>query len=115
VRDFIIMHYKLTRRDDSDFWRHCAAMPIPDSLQHQIELFRESGRVAVLDPDGFTEPSFVSMFMGLGIVPQSYDPFVDMVDVEHLHKHFVHVRNAVASTAHAMPDHTDYIAQYVKA
>jgi glycine/D-amino acid oxidase-like deaminating enzyme len=67
VRDFIIMHYKLARRSDTEFWRYCANMAVPDSLQHQIELFRESGRVAAYDRDGFSEPSFVSMLLGLGI------------------------------------------------
>ena len=115
VRDFIIMHYKLTKRTDSDFWRHCASMPIPDALHHQIELFRETGRVAVLDPNGFTEPSFVSMLMGLGVTPKSYDPFVDLLDLEQLRAHFVRLRDTIASTVNAMPDHTDYIARHVAA
>jgi tryptophan halogenase len=71
VRDFIVLHYKLTQRDDSEFWRYCASMPIPDALRHQIELFRETGRVAILDRAGFAEPSFVAMMMGLGVTPNA--------------------------------------------
>jgi tryptophan halogenase len=115
VRDFIIMHYKLTNRDDSEFWRYCANMPIPDSLQHQIELFRETGRVAVLDPDGFSEPSFVAMLMGLGVVPKRYDPFVDHIDIRQLHGHFAGLRDAVAQAVARMPDHAAYIASQVAA
>jgi len=109
VRDFIIMHYKLTARSDSDFWRHCAAMPIPDALHHQIELFRETGRVVVYDPDGFSEPSFVSMLLGLGVVAKTYDPFVDMIDAGVLRQHFARVRDAIAGTVAAMPEHGDYL------
>ena len=112
IRDFIVMHYKLTERDDSAFWRHCAAMTIPDSLKHQIELFRSSGRVAIVDRDGFAEPSFISILFGLGVVPQAWDPFVDRVDEQALRSHFARLRSAVAGTVAAMPDHADYIARH---
>ena len=115
VRDFIIMHYKLTRRDDSEFWRYCANMPIPDALNHQIELFRETGRVVVLDPDGFAEPSFVAMMVGLGVVPKRYDPFVEHVDLRQLHGHFAKRRDAVAHAVGRMPDQGEYIARHVAA
>src|SRR3546814_15012572 len=45
VRDFIILHYKATQRDDTPFWRHVAAMDIPDSLARRIELWRLHGRI----------------------------------------------------------------------
>jgi len=110
VRDFIILHYKLTKRDDSEFWRYCANMPIPDSLRHQIELFRETGRVAILDPDGFAEPSFVAMLMGLGVVPKRYDPFVDAVAIRQVHGHFAGVRDMIRQAVERMPEHGVHIA-----
>ena len=109
VRDFIILHYKLTRRSDTEFWRYCANMKIPDSLQHQIELFRESGRVVVYDQQGFSEPSFVAMLLGLGVVPQSDDPFVAALDRDRLQAHMARVRAGIIDAVAAMPDHTDYI------
>ena len=115
IRDFIVLHYKLTERCDAELWRYCAAMPIPDTLAHQIELFRESGRVAVLDPDGFAEPSWVSLFLGLGLVPQSCDPFVDQVDPQALLQHFARLRQAIAQTVAGMPLHADYIRQHAQA
>ncbi|MFN3790211.1 tryptophan halogenase family protein [Massilia sp.] len=114
VRDFIVLHYKLTRRDDSEFWRYCAAMPIPDSLRHQIELFRETGRVAILDRHGFAEPSFVAMLMGLGMVPKRYDPFVDALDIRQVHGHFAGVRDMIAQAVARMPEHGAYIAAQVE-
>jgi hypothetical protein len=114
VRDFIVLHYKLTRRTDTPFWRHCAAMPIPDSLRHQIDLFRETGRVTILDRDGFAEPSFVAMLMGLGVVPQRYDPFADDVDLRQLHGHFAGLRDLIAQTVERMPDHGEWLARRVR-
>jgi tryptophan halogenase len=115
VRDFIVMHYKLTQRTDSDFWRHCAAMPIPDTLAHQIELFRASGQVAIYDPESFTEPSWVSLLMGLGVRPQAHDTFVDLIDEEKLRTHFARQRALIADIVSRMPDHGDYIERHVKA
>jgi tryptophan halogenase len=115
IRDFIVLHYKLTDRRDSELWRYCAAMPIPDTLAHQIELFRSTGRVAVLDPDSFAEPSWVSLFLGLGLKPQAYDPFVDLIDAQALLEHFVRLRQAINRTVDGMPDHADYIDRHVKA
>jgi tryptophan halogenase len=109
VRDFIILHYKLTTRDDSEFWRYCANMPIPDSLAHQIALFRETGRVTILDRDGFAEPSFVAMLMGLGVVPKRYDPFADGVDIRQVHGHFAGLRDMIAAAVARMPDHGAYL------
>jgi hypothetical protein len=115
IRDFIVMHYKLTQRSDSGFWRHCAAMPIPETLQHQIELFRSSGRVAILDPDGFAEPSFISMLFGLGVTPGAWNPFIDRIDEQALRTHFARLRRAIAGTVAAMPDHADYVARLTHA
>ncbi len=109
------MHYKLTRRTDSGFWRHCAALPVPDALQHQIELFRSSGRVAIVDRDGFAEPSFISIMFGLGVTPQAWSPFIDRIDEAALRAHFARLRQAIAGTVGAMPDHADYIASHCQA
>jgi tryptophan halogenase len=115
IRDFIILHYKITERSDSEFWRYCAAMSIPDTLAHQIELFRENSRVVILDKDSFSEPSWISMMYGLGLVPQGHDPFVDLVDGQALRTHFTRLREAIAGTVANMPSHNDYIDRHAKA
>ncbi|MFG6429700.1 tryptophan halogenase family protein [Roseateles sp. LYH14W] len=115
IRDFIVLHYKLTTRDDSEFWRYCAAMPIPDDLTHQIEIFRRSGRVAILDPDSFAEPSWVSLFLGLGLWPERHDPLLAQIDEQVLRGHFAQLRTAIAKTVDAMPDHGAFINRHAKA
>ena len=114
TRDFIVLHYKLTQRSDSEFWRYCAAMPIPARLQEQIELFRSSGRVSLTDPNGFLEPSWVSIFFGLGLLPERYDPLVDLIDEAALHQHFARLRIAIAQTVMAMPTHSQFIIKNIQ-
>ncbi|NIA57836.1 tryptophan 7-halogenase [Massilia sp. TW-1] len=115
IRDFIVLHYKLTQRDDTAFWRYCANMKIPDTLAEQIDLFRETGRVTIRDRDGFGLPSFVSMLMGLGVEPKRYDPFADEVDIRQLHGHFAGLRDLIAQAAAKMPDHAAFLDMNPKA
>jgi tryptophan halogenase len=111
VRDFIVMHYKITQRDDSEFWRYCSSMPVPDTLLHQIELFRETGRVAIYDPEGFQVSSHISIMAGLGITPMTYDPLIDLMDLQALRTHFNRVRDTISRAVQAMPDHGAYVSQ----
>jgi tryptophan halogenase len=115
VRDFIVLHYKLTNRTDSEFWRYCANMPIPDTLRHQIDMFRETGHVVIYDPQGFGVSSHVSILMGLGVKPKANDALVERVDMRQLHAHFWKLRDAIARLVADMPDHADYIKKYVAA
>ncbi|MCE4557816.1 tryptophan halogenase family protein [Roseateles cellulosilyticus] len=115
VRDFIILHYKLGQRQDSRFWRDCAAMAIPDNLAHQIELFRDTGRIAILEPDGFAEPSWASLYFGLGLFPRRYDPYVDLLDVGTVQRHLHGVRDAIQSAVSRMPSHADVLSSLTNA
>jgi len=115
IRDFIVLHYKLTERADSEFWRYCAAMAIPDTLAHQIELYRSSGRVIILDRESFAEQSWISIMTGLGLEPRAHDPFVELVDEGTLRTHFARLRQAIAGTVGGMPSHNDFVERYVKA
>lgn len=76
VRDFLILHYHLNRRADSEFWRDCAAMAVPDSLRDKMALFRESATVAFYTQGLFAQPSWAAVYLGQGMVPEAVDPRV---------------------------------------
>ncbi|MYN20099.1 tryptophan halogenase [Rugamonas sp. FT107W] len=115
VRDFIILHYKITGRSDSEFWRYCADMPIPDTLRHQIELFRETGHVMIYDLQGFREASHLAILMGLGVRPRGYDPMAELLDLRQVQAHFWNLRNAIARAVDGMPDHAQFLREHVAA
>jgi tryptophan 7-halogenase len=77
IRDFIVLHYCLTQRRDTPFWRYCADMAIPPSLRERIDLYRGTGRVHVRAGELFTDLSWFYVLDGLGVEPRSYDPLVD--------------------------------------
>jgi tryptophan halogenase len=88
-------------------------MAVPDILQHQIDLFRESSRVAILDQQGFLEDSWVSILMGHGIFPEKNDPFIDLMDPGFLLDHFHKVRDSIRRAVGAMPDHAAFVQHVV--
>ena len=115
IRDFLILHYKVTERRDSPFWRHCAALPMPGSLEQKIELFRETGRVFRKNEELFVENSWVQVMMGQGIMPQSYHPIATRLRADDLDKFLTMLRESVTKTVAGLPDHQAYIARYCAA
>lgn len=115
TRDFIILHYKATERDDAPLWVKCRDMDVPDTLKQKIELFRSRGRVVRWAEDVFTEDSWIAVLLGQGIVPAGYDPLVDSLPLENTRRFMRHIKDVTAKTAHAMPTHQKFIDQYCSA
>lgn len=112
IRDFIILHYKVTHRRDSPFWRYCAEMEVPDTLTQKIELFRETGRVYRKDDELFAENSWIQVMMGQGLTPEAYHPIADKMRDEEVEQFLGRIHGDVHKTAMNLPPHEDYIRQY---
>ncbi len=115
IRDFIILHYKLTSRDDSELWRYCAAMDIPDTLQHKIDHFRSYGRHVPRDMDLFGAPSWYAVQIGQGNIPVAADPIGAYRDIGKGREWLAKLRNAMAAGAMQQPTHQAFIDQHCKA
>jgi len=114
IRDFIILHYKLTQRQDSELWRYVAAMDVPDTLKLKIEHFRRYGRLIARDLDLFAAPSWLAVHIGQGNLPEALDPLLEhrgMDAREWLGK----LRGAMAAEAARMPSHGAFLAQHCPA
>ena len=79
IRDFIVLHYCLTQRDDAPLWRYVSSMPLPDSLADRIERYRATGRIRPKGGELFTDLSWFYIFEGMGVTPDAYDPLMDVV------------------------------------
>lgn len=115
IRDFVVMHYHVTEREDTKFWRHCKNMPIPESLQHRLDLFEESGRVFKKQGDLFGETSWVQCLMGQGMMPKTYHPIVDVMSDDELEKFLSHAKMNVTKKVNNWPNHWDFIKNYCPA
>ncbi|HMI37279.1 MAG TPA: tryptophan halogenase family protein [Steroidobacteraceae bacterium] len=115
IRDFLILHYHANTRDDAPLWQYCRSMPLPDTLNHKLEVWRSSGRVPLLSEESYQEPSWVSIFLGQGIVPRRYDPIIDGIGTEQLRAGMRQRRQAIRHLAEAMPRHAEFIARHCRA
>jgi tryptophan 7-halogenase len=110
IRDFIVLHYCLTQRDDAPLWRYCQSMAIPDSLRQRIELYRRTGRVRCRAGELFSDVSWFYIFEGLGVRPGSYDPLLDVVAVAKLSEILASMASSTAAAAKAAPSHDSHFA-----
>ena len=111
VRDFIVLHYNATKRDDSDFWNYCRTMAVPDSLRRKVELWRAKGRVFRDELELFATPSWVAVALGQGIVPEEHEPMTDALDEEKVASALEQMRLGILQTAEQLPTHGEFIAQ----
>lgn len=112
IRDFLILHYNQTQRTDSEFWNYCRNMPIPDTLQHKMELFAESGRIVREPKDLFRDSSWVQVMLGQGIIPKHHHPLADRITDTQLEEFLANVKTIVDNSVQNLPTHSDYLHQY---
>jgi len=110
VRDFIILHYYLNGRDDSEFWRYCRNMELPDPIREKVALFAASGRIGRDVDDLFRDASWAQVMLGQGILPVDYNPMADQLNDDQLAQFLGDLQKLVGKAVAGLPLHDDYIA-----
>lgn len=114
IRDFLILHYKVTERDDSDFWNYCRKMEIPTSLQQKINVFKANGHVSRYNNELFNEISWVEVMLGQRMVTESYHPLVDVITEEEFDRRMAQVKRVIDTAVEYMPSHAEFIEKNCK-
>jgi tryptophan 7-halogenase len=109
IRDFIVLHYKATHRRDTDMWRACQTMTIPDTLKHKIEIYRAKGHMIHHEWESFRDPSWLSMYEGFGIYPQDVAFGLEGLTTSTLRDICQKMREDVASMASKMERHETFL------
>ena len=112
VRDFLILHYHLNRRQEQ-LWRDCAAMEVPESLARKLALFRHSGRVETYRDGLFSPPSWISVFLGQGIMPGAPHPLAEAIDGERIDADLENIATAIEHAIASLPSHAEALAAMV--
>jgi tryptophan 7-halogenase len=115
IRDFLILHYKATERDDTPFWRRCRDMEIPDTLKAKIELFRANGHIFREHEELFTEVGWLQVLIGQGILANGHHPLADSVEEQDLADYMETIELLIEREVRQMPDHKDFIARHCAA
>jgi tryptophan halogenase len=112
VRDFIILHYKVTEREDTPFWRDCRHMEIPDTLAERIELFRESGQAYQATDEMFRVESWMQVMLGQRLRPRGYHHMGRMLGPERLRKALDTLKGSIDGAVSRMPTHREFLQSY---
>lgn len=115
VRDFLVLHYNATERDDTPFWDYCRNMEIPDTLAEKLAMFRQNGRLTTRELDIFQDSSWLAVMLGQGIDPQDYDPLTDGIQPTELDRILTGMRGVIAQAAQAMPTQSAFIDAHCRA
>jgi tryptophan halogenase len=115
IRDFIILHYFANNRVGEPFWDACRNMPIPDSLRHKIELFRETAGIFCSSDDLFQLTSWLQVLWGQGVRPRGTHPFVEAVAPQDRAGYLRDLRGLYAQAAQKLPTQAEFIARHCAA
>jgi len=115
IRDFLIVHYCTTSRDDSEFWNYCRTMDVPETVVDKINLYKKNGRIFRLYDNMYEVTSWFQVMNGQGLIPQGYDPMVDLFTDDELENKLKNVLDVVRKSADSMPSHQAYLEQHCKA
>jgi tryptophan 7-halogenase len=115
IRDFIILHYKVTKRSDTPYWEAARNMEVPASLQHRIDLFRETGRVFRTEGELFTESSWLQVMLGQGLMPEQHHQTADLMGDAELSQFLNGIRNGIERTVKQLPSHQAYLQHFCRA
>jgi tryptophan halogenase len=115
VRDFIILHYHVTEREDTPFWRECKQMQVPESLQRRIDMFKDRAHAWQSEGELFRVDSWTHVMFGQRLKPAHYHGLTQAISDQDLSKLIENIRGTIANVVQRMPTHQEFLEQYCKA
>jgi len=115
IRDFLILHYKLSKRDDSAFWRYCQAMDVPETLNHKLNLFESRGHIIERENESFEPASWLTMYDAFGIIPKRYDARADNIKLDVITTNLAQMKQSIEQAAKQAISHQAFIDEHCKA
>lgn len=115
IRDFILLHYKLSQRNDSPFWNYVQEIPIPEALQQKINMFKRRGHLIKNEGESFGDASWISIYNGFNIIPETFDLRVEQFNIGTLGQQLEKIETTIKDAASYALHHQAFIERYCKA
>jgi len=111
IRDFLVLHYMATERNDTPYWDYCRNIAPPAGLAEKLAMFRANGRIYREHEELFTENSWQAVLIGQGIKAGGYHPAADLLADEETLTRLGNIRRVVANTADQLPTQREFLRQ----
>lgn len=115
VRDFLILHYVATEREDTPFWKYCKNMKIPDTLKDRLRNYKDTAKLYRHDNEIFGETSWFAVMHGQGLKPNAYHPMANSISDAELTDRMQKIERVTQACLSPMPSHQDFINANCKA
>jgi flavin-dependent dehydrogenase len=112
VRDFLTLHYCVTDRDDTAFWRAVRDIKVPDSVAERLALWkRRLPNNKSINPTyhGFESYSYSTMLLGLGHQPDASLPVLDQMDDRNALETFRKIKERAEYLVATLPSQYEYL------
>ncbi|MBC6417308.1 MAG: tryptophan 7-halogenase [Prochloron sp. SP5CPC1] len=112
IRDFIVLHYCTTQREDTPFWKANKYHPaIPENLQENLELFKAMlPNFDLLErPPLFGDYSYACILLEMKYLPETSLPRLDYLEQEEIEKELDLIQNQAIKLKQNLPNHSQYL------
>jgi tryptophan 7-halogenase len=108
IRDFQCAFYALAPFD-GEFWQGARGRSVPQALAHKIATFRACGQIAPMEDETFPADSWLAIFMGLGVAPESWPPAIDRIPPNRFKEEFHRTLEFIKGKVLEQPTHDGYL------
>jgi tryptophan halogenase len=109
MRDFQSAHYVINCYAAAPFWSEARRAGAPAELTHKMETFRARGEVPLLENETFSLDSWRALFVGHGVLPETYDPMIDRTPPERMKQEFRRILGFIKDKVREQASHDGYL------
>lgn len=114
VRDFIIYHYKASGRSDTRFWKTVRGLDIPESLKTKVEAYKKNGELTRGKWEIFHPDSWLAIYNGFGVWPETYNPRVNRLDEHYLKTSLDAMHDSIVKASDCAMTHDEFLSNLLE-